>query len=150
MKVSLFPTLLLLLSTSPAFAHPSHDGGEPYRPTAPAPAAPPPSMVIPATYPEVVAALRERLTATEAALTAAKIVDLHAACANLKDLATSLPSKTASLPADARATIDTTAPHLALKVAELVASADKGDTAGTKTALTAVKADIDVLAGFLK
>ena len=42
----------------------------------------------------------------------------------------------------------TTAAHLALKIADFVASADKADTVNAQAALTAIKADIDALGAF--
>lgn len=140
--------VLVGLVTGPAFAHPGGHEDEYYRP-APKAAAPT-ATVIPDTYSGVVTALREGLTAAETALTASKIADLHRSCGAMKDLATAAPPKSGFLTAAEQTTVATTAAHLQTKVAELVAAADKGDTTGAKAAITAIRADADVLAGFAK
>ena len=147
MKKFLFLVLAGLVG-NPAFAHPGGYEDEYYRP-APRVVAPSAS-VVPETYPGVVSALRDGATAAETALTASKIADLHRSCGTMKDLATAAPDKATTLAADAQATVATTVTHLQTKVAELVAAADKGDNTGAKAAITAVRADIDVLAGLVR
>jgi hydroxypyruvate isomerase len=133
----------------PALAHPGgHDGGEYHRP-APKVAAPT-ATVIPDTFPGVVSALRDGATAAETAVTASKIADLHRSCGTMNDLATAAPAKATGLAAHAQATVATTVTHLQTMVAELVAAADKGDATGAKAAITAIRADVDMLGGLAK
>ncbi len=145
MRIQLCALLALLLST-PALAHPTGHGDSTYYQPAPTVA----PTVIPDTYPGVVAALRQGLTTTETALNAFKIADLHKSCTTLKDLAAAAPAKASVLPADARATVATTVTHLQGKVAELIVAADKGDITAAKAVITAIRADVDVLGGFVK
>ncbi len=140
-------SLVVLLAAS-AFAHPEHDGA--YRPAPKPAAAPAPATVIPATYPEVVAALRERATATETAIDGFKIADVHKACTNATDLALALPGKAAALSAEAQATVATTTTHLEEQLAALVARADKGDMVAAKAALALVRIDLDTLEALAK
>jgi hypothetical protein len=132
--------------SSPALGHPGgHEGGGYYRP-----ATPTEPTVIPETLPGVVAALRERVTAVSTALDASKIADLHRGCVNLVDLASAVPTKSDALSADAKAKAATASTHVQQKVAELYAAASKGDTAAGKTAIAAITADVDLLAGLAK
>lgn len=144
-------TLLFLvgIAASPAFAHPAGHGDEDYYRPAPKAAAPT-ATVIPDTYAGIVAALREGLTNAETALTASKIVDLHRSCGVMKDLATATPPKSGFLSATEQSTVATTSAHLQTKAAELVTAADKGDTTAGRAAIVAIKADVEVLAGFAK
>jgi hypothetical protein len=139
--------LALAALSSPALAHPGgHEGDAYYRPTR-RPAEP---TVIPETLAGVVSALRDGVTAVSTALDAGKIADLRRACVNLTDLAAAVPGKADSLSADARAKAATTATHLQQKAAELYSAAAAGDAPAGKTAIVAIAADIDVLAGLVK
>jgi len=141
-----FAVVALALPAS-ALAHPSHGGD--YAP--PKTEAPPiEETVIPETYPEVVSALAEHLAASETALGALKIADLHRSCANITDLVAALPAKTSALSVDDQAAVATAATRLQEKVTNLVSSADRGDMEGAKAAMADVGADIEVLNGLVK
>jgi hypothetical protein len=138
-----FLLLGLGLSTA-ALAHPGGhmDGEMPYRPPTAATA----PTAIPATYPDVVTALRDHASTAGVALGAAKIVDLHREVRALNDLLAALPTKGGALSTEAKATLAQTAAHLQEQVNALVIAADKGNTSNGTVALTAIRADLDVLA----
>ena len=133
---------------APAIAHPGGHEDEYYRPAPRAMA--PTATVIPDTYPGVVAALRDALTGAETALTAYKIADLHRHCRVMTDLAMAVLPRSGLLTAAEQTTVASTVAHLQTKLTELVAAADKGDSAGAKAAAVGIRADVDVLGGFAK
>ncbi|MDP2305032.1 MAG: hypothetical protein Q8P18_03295 [Pseudomonadota bacterium] len=137
-----FLFLGLGLST-PALAHPGGHGDgmlpPPSMATAPAP------TVIPATYGEVVTALRERATAAGVALDGQKIVDVHRAVRALNDLSAALPAKAEGLSAEAKATVAQRATSLKEHIAALVIAADKGNASNGKAAVAAIQADLEAL-----
>ncbi|MDP2316294.1 MAG: hypothetical protein Q8P41_25575 [Pseudomonadota bacterium] len=149
MKVFPLAMLAALVLSAPAFAHPSgHDGGDYYRPSSTA-AAPAPT-VIPATYPEVVAALRERATAAGVALDGQKIVDVRRAVTALTDLSAALPAKATGLSAAAKATVAQKATSLKTNIDALLIAADKGNVSNGKAALAGIQADLDALGPLAK
>jgi hypothetical protein len=132
--------LIVTLLTALAVAHPGGHEDEYPRPKPAAPAQP--ATAIPATYAEVLAALRERATAIETAIDGFKIADLHAAAIAATDLAKAVPEKAS---AETKAAVSPTATHLQAQLAELVAKADKGDMMAAKAALALVRSDISAL-----
>jgi hypothetical protein len=140
--------LLGLGLSSVALAHPGgHGDGE----TAPRHAAPAPApTAIPATYPEVIAALRERAAAAGVALDGQKIVDVHRAVRALTDLSAALPAKAEGLCAEAKATVALKATSLKQHIDALVIAADKGNASNGKAALGAIQAELDALGPLAK
>lgn len=136
-------TLALLLA-QPALAHPTPDGWEEpsrhvYRP-------PPPALVVPETYAGVVAELKVRASAAEAALATAKILDLHRATDAIGALADALPEKAAGMKEDLQKAVAEKALDLRKQAEQVRASADAGDLAAAQSALSPLKADLDALA----
>lgn len=130
--------------TSPASAHPSgHETDDYYRPSPRASATLPPP--IPDTYAGVVEALRTRLSSAEIALAGLKISDLRREGSLIRDLAIAVPGKAATLSASTQVSVATSSSQIQVKVAELVRAAEKGDMAGAKAAVAAVRAEIEVL-----
>lgn len=151
--MSLALTVLAAIFAPPAFAHPGghdggQDGGDEYRSPVAAPA--PVVLVIPETLPALATALRDRVTAAETALAGLKISDHHRECTTIKSLAAAAPSRALTLPAGEQATIASTATHLQAQSDALVSTATKNDATGAKTAISAMRADIDTLAGLAK
>ena len=149
MKLSLLLFAAATLAASPALAHPGGHGGG----YAPAPAEPTPTptpSIVPATFAELVAALRQRADAAAVAIDAAKIVDLHRNARELEELGAAIPDMAKALPAEAQTKARSTATHLLEQVAAMTGAADSGDLAAAKAALALVAADVDVLAALSK
>lgn len=113
---------------------------------APAPAA---STPIPSTYAAIVAELRTQATGIDAAISKGNVADMRAGAKRVVDLATAVAGKVDSLPADARASATAEATRVKAKANEILAAADKNDMPSAKTAVAAMKTDIEALAKHL-
>lgn len=110
--------------------------------------APLPPTVIPATYAATIAALREQQSAVKALLDSGALKAVHPIAKQIMDLATALPGKSASLPAEVRGKVTLKALDLREQGDALHDKADDGDSAGAKAAFATASADIDALAGW--
>lgn len=110
--------------------------------------APLPPTVIPATYAATITALREEQSAVKALLDSGALKAVHPIAKQIMDLATALPGKSASLPAEVRGKVTLKALDLREQGDALHDKADDGDSAGAKAAFSRASADIDALAGW--
>jgi hypothetical protein len=121
----------------------------------PAPAAPAPAPTttttpaaapIPATYGEIVNELRTQATGLDAAMGKNNGPEMRKAAQRIQDLAGAVAGKVDTLSADARTAATTTAARIKSKAGEVMTSVDKGDIPGAKTAVGAIKTDVEDLA----
>lgn len=133
-------TALLLAVQLVAIAS-AHGGGQEHAPVA-SDATPTP---IPATWAEVVDALRTRQTDASRAVSEGRLSDIHALAREISDLAVAAPVRAAGVPGVDRATVAIQALEIKQAAEALHHAADEGDAAGAVVALDRMTKPLIVL-----
>ncbi len=117
---------------------------------APAPATTPANMPIPATYADVVVELRAQATGLDGYVAKGSAAELRTGAKRIIDLAGAIAGRSSGLSAEAQADAKTVADRIRAKANEILAATDKNEMPAVKTAIGAMKTDIELLANHIK